>query len=68
MTQNAEGPDMSDIAASAVAMKTAQTRHMAQLLIVKKQHEMEMSLVAMLDKAVRPPAPAGMGAVVDKSA
>ena len=59
---------MSDMAATAVAMKTAQIRHSAQLLMVKTQHEMEMSLVAMLDKAVRPPAPAGMGAVVDKSA
>ncbi len=62
---------MSDIAATAVAMKAAQTRHVAQLLMVKKQHEMETNLVSMLTEAVeaaRPPAPAGMGAVVDKSA
>ncbi|WP_417583692.1 putative motility protein [Pelagibacterium sp.] len=62
---------MSDIAATAVAMKQAQTVQTAQMLMVKQQHEMEMSLVSMLTEAVESapaPAPAGMGAMVDKRA
>jgi hypothetical protein len=62
---------MSDIAATAVAMKQAQTVQTAQMLMVKKQHEMEMSMISMLAEAVEnvaAPAPAGMGAKVDKSA
>lgn len=62
---------MSDIALGAVAMKQAQTQHMAQILMVKKQHEMDMSLIAMLTEAVEnapAPAPAGMGTMVDKRA
>lgn len=62
---------MSDIAATAVAMKQAQTVQTAQLLMVKKNHEMEMSLISMLAEAVEnapAPAPAGMGAHVDKRA
>ena len=62
---------MSDIAATAVAMKQAQTVQTAQLLMVKKTHEMEMSLISMLAEAVDnapAPSPAGMGAHVDKRA
>ncbi|AEQ52983.1 YjfB family protein [Pelagibacterium halotolerans] len=62
---------MSDIAATAVAMKQAQTVQTAQMLMVKKQHEMEMSMISMLTEAVEntpAPAPAGMGANVDKRA
>lgn len=62
---------MSDIAATAVAMQAAQTRHTAQILMVKQQHQMEMNLVDMLTQAVESapaPAPAGMGTRVDKSA
>lgn len=54
-----------------VATKQAQTLHTAQILMVKKQHEMDMTLIDMLTQAVeaaKPPAPQGMGAVVDKSA
>lgn len=62
---------MSDIAATAVAMKQAQTVQTAQMLMVKKQHEMEMSMISMLTEALEnapAPAPAGMGANVDKRA
>ncbi|MBN14763.1 MAG: hypothetical protein CMJ15_06020 [Pelagibacterium sp.] len=62
---------MSDIAATAVAMKQAQTVQTAQMLMVKKQHEMEMSMISMLTEAVEnapAPAPAGMGTRVDKQA
>ncbi|MAN77076.1 MAG: hypothetical protein CML24_07745, partial [Rhizobiales bacterium] len=53
------------------AMKQAQTVQTAQMLMVKKQHEMEMSMISMLTEAVEnapAPAPAGMGANVDKRA
>lgn len=60
---------MSDIAATAVAMKQAQTVHLAQIAMVKKQHEMDMSLISMLTDAVQSaPAPEGMGTRVDKRA
>lgn len=62
---------MSDIAATAIGMQMAQTRHTAQILMVKKQHEMEMRLISMLTQATEntpAPAPSGMGARVDKSA
>lgn len=62
---------MSDMAMAMVASKQAQTVHTAQILMVKKQHEMEMSLINMLTQAVeaaKPPVPSGMGAVVDKHA
>ena len=60
---------MSDIAATAVAMQTAQTQHSAQIAMLKKSHEMEMSLVNMIaEVAASAPAPAGMGTRVDKSA
>ena len=62
---------MSDIAATAVAMKQAQTVQTAQMLMVKKQHEMEMSMISMLTEAVENApalAPAGMGTRVDKRA
>lgn len=68
-TQNAGDGLMSDIAATAVAMQAAQTRHTAQILMVKQQHQMEQNLVDMLTQAVEnAPAPAGMGTRVDKSA
>jgi len=45
-------------------------RHSAQIAILKKSHEMEMSVVSLLADAakIQPPAPEGMGRVVDKSA
>lgn len=61
---------MSDMAMAALATKQAQTQHTAQLLMLKKQHEMDMSLLNMLAEAVQAaaPAPEGTGLVVDKSA
>lgn len=60
---------MSDIAATAVAMKQAQIRSSAQIAIVKTQHEMEMSLISMLTEvAESAPAPQGMGTRVDRRA
>jgi hypothetical protein len=60
-----------DMAMSAMATKQAHTLHTAQIAMVKKQHEMDMSLINMLAQAVDnvpPPAPDGMGTRVDKSA
>ena len=55
--------------ASIIAMRAAQTQQLVQIAVVKKAHEMEMTLVNMLDQAVRSaPPPAGQGNVVDKRA
>lgn len=60
---------MSDMALAAVATKQSQTQHLAQIAMVKKQHEMEMSLVNMLTQAVEnAPRPDGTGSVVNKTA
>ncbi len=60
---------MVDVTAQLLAMRMAGTQQAAQMAILKKNHEMEMSLVNMLAEAVRPPpAPAGQGLVVDKRA
>jgi hypothetical protein len=55
--------------ASIIALRAAQTQQLVQIAVVKKAHEMEMSLVNMLDQTVRSaPAPAGQGTIVDKRA
>lgn len=53
---------------SAMSMKAAQTQQLASIAIMKKQHEMQMSLVQMIDEIARSAPPPGTGAVVDKSA
>jgi hypothetical protein len=54
---------------SIIALRAAQTQQLVQIAVIKKAHEMEMSLVNMLDQAARTaPAPAGQGSVVDKRA
>lgn len=57
-----------DLAAQLVAARTAGTQHAVQIAIVKNAHEMEMNVIAMLDSAVKAPAPAGQGLAVDKEA
>ncbi|WP_404401648.1 putative motility protein [Pelagibacterium halotolerans] len=62
---------MSDVTATAVALNQAQTKHTAQVLMLKKEHEMQQSMIDMLAQSVeatKPPAPSGQGRVVDKSA
>ena len=60
---------MSDMALAAVATKQAQTQNLMQIAMVKKQHDMEMSLINMLTQAVESaPRPDGTGTVVNKSA
>jgi hypothetical protein len=60
---------MSDMAMAAVATKQALTNHKAQIAVLKKSHEMEMSLINMLAQAVEnAPRPDGTGSRVNKSA
>ncbi|HWA19253.1 MAG TPA: hypothetical protein VG757_09660 [Devosia sp.] len=55
--------------ASILAMRAQQTQQLVQIAVLKKSHEMEMSLVNLLDQAVRSaPAPQGQGMLVDKHA
>lgn len=59
-----------DLASTALGLQMEAVRHSAQIAILKKSHEMEMSVVSLLADAakIQPPAPEGMGRVVDKSA
>jgi hypothetical protein len=58
-----------DLAATMVGLTAAKTQTLAQYAIIKKQHQMEMSLIDMLASAARSAPPAsGTGLVVDKTA
>lgn len=58
-----------DLATSIIATKQAATQQTAQFKILKKQHEMEMSLINMLTEVAQSaPVPEGQGTVVDKTA
>lgn len=60
---------MMDVATQLLAMRMAGTQQAAQMAIIKKNHEMEMSLATLIaDVAKSAPAPAGQGLVVDKRA
>ena len=60
---------MIDVAAQLMAMRMAGTQQVAQMAIIKKNHEMEMSLVNMIAEVAKSaPAPSGQGLVVDKRA
>lgn len=58
-----------ELAGPILAAKQAATQHTAQLKILKQQHDMQMSLINMIDKVARSaPAPEGQGTQVDKTA
>lgn len=57
-----------DPVASVLAARTAGTQNTIQLAVLKKSHEMEMSLLSMIDQQVRAAPPAGQGTRVDKLA
>ena len=60
---------MTEVAAQLIAMRMAGTQQAAQMDMVKKNHEMEMSLVNMIAEVAKSaPAPSGQGLVVDKRA
>jgi hypothetical protein len=48
--------------------QAASTRHAVAIAVVRKNHEMQMSLVTMLQQAVQPPPPPGQGVRLDKLA
>ena len=58
-----------DPVASVLAARSAGTLNGVQLAVLKKNHEMDMQLVNMIDQQVRSaPAPARQGTKVDKIA
>ena len=60
---------MMDVATQLLSMRMAGTQQAAQMAIIKKNHEMEMSLVNMVAEVAKSaPAPSGQGLVVDKRA
>jgi hypothetical protein len=58
----------SDLSTQLVAAQTARTQFSAQVAIVKKNHEMELALVQMVDEVARSAPPPGQGRQVDKLA
>lgn len=58
----------SDLATSLIAARTAGTQNTIQLAVLKKSHEMEMSLLQMVDQQARAAPPPGQGTKVDKLA
>ena len=61
--------DTIDVTTQLLAMRMAGTQQAAQMAIIKKSHEMEMSLVnSLMEVARSAPAPSGQGLVVDTRA
>jgi hypothetical protein len=57
-----------DPAAMMVSMLAARTQGLANIAIIKKQHEMDMQLIEMLSAVAKSAPPPGQGLKVDKSA
>jgi hypothetical protein len=57
-----------EIAASIMMAEKSATLQSASMSMLKKQHEMEMSLVNMIEQVAKSAPPPGQGTVVDKSA
>lgn len=60
-----------DLTVQLLAMQQAGGRELAQIAVLRKQHEMEQSIVDLIDEVsakAPPPAPPGTGLVVDKQA
>jgi hypothetical protein len=57
-----------ELAAGIIAAKQGATQQVAQFKIMKKQHEMQMSLINMIDEVARSAPPPGQGTKVDISA
>ncbi|MDB5622890.1 MAG: hypothetical protein JWR39_1453 [Devosia sp.] len=57
-----------DLATQLLTSRAAATQQTVQLAVLKKSHEMESDLVAMLAQAVQAAPPAGQGLTVDKRA
>jgi hypothetical protein len=57
-----------DLSTQMVALRGASTQFSAQIAIVKKNHEMDMALINMVDQVARAAPPPGQGTKVDKIA
>jgi len=60
-----------DLTIQLLAMQQAGGRELAQIAVLRKQHEMEQAVVNLIDEVsskAPPPAPPGTGLVVDKRA
>ena len=59
----------SDLATQLVTLNAQQTQTLATIAVMRKQHQMEMAAVAMIDDAAsKASAPPGQGTQVDKTA
>jgi len=58
-----------DLASQMTALQGNRAQFSAQIAIVKKNHEMDMAAIQMVDEVARSaPPPAGQGTKVDKTA
>jgi hypothetical protein len=57
-----------DLAAQIVTMNAAQTRQLATIAVMRKQHQMQQQLVDLIDTVTRAAPQPGQGAHVDKTA
>ncbi|MDC9826454.1 hypothetical protein PRN20_22180 [Devosia sp. ZB163] len=57
-----------DLTSQLLAARTAGTHHAISIAVLKKSHEMEMSLIQMVDQVARSAPPPGQGTKVDKLA
>ena len=57
-----------DLSMALVSARAAATQQSVAVAIVKKNHEMQMALVQMVDETARAAPPPGQGKVVDKVA
>ena len=60
-----------DLTIQLLSMQQGATRELAQIAVMRKQHEMEQAIVNVIDDVsskAPPPAPPGTGLMVDKQA
>lgn len=57
-----------DLAASLMTARTAQTQHSVELAVLKKTHDMQTELLELLLQPAQAALPPGQGTKVDKSA
>lgn len=57
-----------DLSTQMTALQGARTQFSAQIAMVRKNHEMDMALIQMVDQVARAAPPPGQGTKVDKIA
>jgi len=57
-----------DLVTSVIAARQSATLELAQLKLIKKQHEMDKTLIDMIDAVARSAPPPGQGTLIDKTA